>query len=283
MFSLAPAWAQVAVEVLQDQDQFLRGESIPAKVRITNRSGQILRLGAEENWLSFAVESRDGSVVVQSGDVPVIGEFTLDSSEMGTKLVDLAPYFALTQPGRYTVTATIRIKGWDHEVTSRPRNFDVIEGTVLFEQEFGLPPTDGSTNSYPEVRKYIIQQVNHLRQRELRLYLRVTDTTGAKIFKVVSLGSMVTFGRPEFQMDRLSNLHVIFQKGPHTFSYTQFDPSGELLARQTYEHANNRPKLQPVDDGTISVAGGLRRPAANDVPPWKPETTTPDEVQTPKK
>jgi hypothetical protein len=281
MFSLAPAWAQVTVEVIQDQEQFLRGENIPAKVRVTNRSGQTLRLGAEADWLSFSVESRDGAVVIQSGDVPVIGEFVLDSSEMATKQVDLAPYFALTQPGRYAITATIHIKGWDHEVTSRPRNFDVIEGTVLFEQEFGLPPTDGSTNAFPEVRKYIVQQVNHLHQRELRLYLRVTDTTGSKIFKVVSLGSMVTFGRPEFQMDRLSNLHVIFQKGPHTFSYTQFDPSGELIGRQTYEHGNNRPKLQPVEGGTIAVAGGLRRPAANDLPPWKP-TEAPDEVQTPK-
>src|SRR5207237_2374140 len=90
MFSFAPAWAQVTVEVMQDQEQFLRGENIPTKVRITNRSGGTLHLGAEADWLSFSVESRDGAVVGQSGDVPVTGEFALDSSEMATKHVDLA-------------------------------------------------------------------------------------------------------------------------------------------------------------------------------------------------
>ena len=42
---LAPASAQVTVEVSLDQDQFLPGEAIIAAVRITNRSGQTLRLG----------------------------------------------------------------------------------------------------------------------------------------------------------------------------------------------------------------------------------------------
>src|SRR3982751_2641954 len=98
--SLAPAYAQVTVEVLQDQELFLRGEEIPTRVRVTNRSGGALNLGAEADWVTFAVESRDGAVVVQMGEVPVKGEFTLESGEMGTKQVDLAPYFALTQPGR---------------------------------------------------------------------------------------------------------------------------------------------------------------------------------------
>ena len=43
--ALSPVSAQVTVEVTQDQDQFLPGESMPTAVRITNRSGQSLRLG----------------------------------------------------------------------------------------------------------------------------------------------------------------------------------------------------------------------------------------------
>src|SRR3954470_7419996 len=102
------------------------------KVRITNRSGQKLRLGAETNWLTFSVEAREGVVVDQIGEVPVVGEFELDSSEVATKHVDLQPYFALNQVGHYSINATARIKGWDHEVTGRPRGFDIIEGTVLY-------------------------------------------------------------------------------------------------------------------------------------------------------
>src|SRR5262252_999006 len=92
--TLAPALAQVTVEVTQEQDQFLPGEAIPAAVRITNHSGQTLRLGAEDDWLTFSVESHDRSIVPKFAEVPVRGEFMLPSSKVATKRVDLAPYFS---------------------------------------------------------------------------------------------------------------------------------------------------------------------------------------------
>src|SRR5437773_12393581 len=95
-----PVFAQVTVEVLQEQDQFLPGETVPAAVRITNRSGQSLKLGAEANWLNFSVESKDGGIAQKLGEVPVIGEFSLESSKMATKRVNLQPYFSLSQPRR---------------------------------------------------------------------------------------------------------------------------------------------------------------------------------------
>ena len=53
--SLFPAMAQVSVEVILPQEQFLRDESLPAKVRVTNRSGQPIDLGAEPNWIVFTI------------------------------------------------------------------------------------------------------------------------------------------------------------------------------------------------------------------------------------
>ena len=58
---LAPASAQVTVEVTQDQDQFLPGEALTTAVRITNRSGQSLRLGEDNDWLVFSVQGREHS------------------------------------------------------------------------------------------------------------------------------------------------------------------------------------------------------------------------------
>src|SRR5947207_12334488 len=127
--SLMAASAQITVEVLLDQDQLLGRESLPVGARITNLSGQTLRLGGESDWLTFDIESARGSVVQKTGDVPVAGEFTLQSSKMATKRVDLAPYFTLTQPGRYYITATARIADWPRPIPpSRQKGFDVIEG-----------------------------------------------------------------------------------------------------------------------------------------------------------
>ena len=53
------AQAQVSVELLIDQEQFLRDESLPVKVRIVNRSGQTLHFGP---LAGYAVGILGGSV-----------------------------------------------------------------------------------------------------------------------------------------------------------------------------------------------------------------------------
>src|ERR1043166_9864220 len=137
---LAPAFGQVTVEVVLNQEQFLPGEAIPVSVRISNRSGQKLNFGVDPDWLTFAVESRDGLVVPKLGEAPVVGSFELESAERATKHVDIGPYFAIPQPGRYSVIATVRIKDWGgRTVTSQPKNFNVMEGAKLWEQDFGIP------------------------------------------------------------------------------------------------------------------------------------------------
>jgi hypothetical protein len=268
--ALTPALAQVSVEVTQDQDQFLPGEAIPTAVRITNHSGQPLHLGEDEDWLTFSVESQDRSIVPKIAEVPVKGEFLLPSSKAASKHVDLAPYFSASLPGAYTITATVRIKGWNNEFTSRPKKFDVIEGAKLFEQEVGIPEAPGSTNGSPEIRKYILQQAHYLKS-QLRLYLRVTDSSGGRTFRVFPVGPMVSFGRPEPQVDRDSNLHLLYQDKPRSFDYTVFNPDGKVIRHQTYDYLTTRPRLKPDGDGRVSVLGGTRRITANDVPAPTPE------------
>ena len=278
--SLSPAFAQVTAEVRLDQDQFLVGESLPVAVRITNRSGQSLFLGAEEDWLTFSIESKDGFVIAKSGDVPVAGEFQLDSSKTAIKHVDLAPYFSLTAPGRYLVTANVKIKNWDRQISSSSTPFTVIEGARLWEQEFGVPPAANLTNSTPEVRKYVLQQANFVRGR-LRLYLRLTDSSGEKTFRVQPIGSLVSFSRVDPQIDRFSNLHVLFAEGARTYNYTIVSPDGEIAARQIFDYVDSRPRLTAAGDGKISVIGGVRRLSATDVPAQTSPPKT-DDVQKPK-
>jgi hypothetical protein len=263
--SLLPVWGQVTVEVTQEQQQFLQGESMPVGVRITNRSGQTLHLGGDDDWLSFSIESGEGRGVPKLADVPVKGEFELESSRVAIKRADLVKYFAPMTPGHYSINATIHVKDWNREVASAPRFFDVIEGARLWEQEVGVPVAPGSTNEAPELRRFILQQANYLRG-QIRLYLRVTDSYG-KTYRVFPIGKMLSFSRPEPQVDKFSHLHVLYQNGPTTFSYTSYDLDGMMLARQTYEYVGAKPRLRMNEDGVISVAGGQRRLTESDIPP----------------
>ena len=260
MASLRPLFAQVSVEAVPAQDQFLPGEALTVAVRVTNLSGKSLHLG-DAGWLKLSVESKDGFIVSKLGDVPVQGEFTLDSSKVAIKRVDLSPAFSLIRAGRYNVTATVRIKDWDQEFTSPPAEFNIIQGVKLWEQNFGVPD---KTTTTPEVRKYALQQANYL--KHLKLYVRITDADDSRVFKVIAIGSMVSVSQPQPLMDKFSNLHVLWQTGARAFAYRVVNPDGEVIVRQTYDYTATRPKLRANDDGKIIVAGGGRRLTRDDLP-----------------
>jgi len=184
--------------------------------------------------------------------------------------VDLAPYFALTDPGRYEIRAIVQLKEWGKESTSAPKSFNIIEGAHLWEQEFGLPKPSGT----PEVRKYILQQANYLKG-QLRLYLRITDSSGSKIIRTVSVGLVLSFSNPDPRVDKDSNLHVLYQSWARTFTHVVYTPDGELIRSRTYDFDQTRPRFRVDADGTISIVGGTRRPNSNDVPASKDTAATP--------
>jgi hypothetical protein len=177
--------------------------------------------------------------------------------------VDLAPYYQLTIPGNYKVTANVKIYQWQQELTSKPKSFVVSSGRTLWEQEFGVPIPSGSATP-PEVRKYALQIAMHLKEK--KLYVRVTDAVEGKIYRVFPVGLFVSPSRPEPQLDKLSNLHLLFQTGARVFNYSVVDPDGQLILRQSYEYTATRPILKPDKEGNIIVTGGIRRPTANDLP-----------------
>jgi hypothetical protein len=257
--------AQVTVEVELEQRQFLPSETLPVAVRIVNRSGQPLHLGADANWLTFSVTSVDNFVVTRIADVPVQGEFEVGSSQMATKRVDLAPYFRLTRQGSYRLIATVRIKDWDRELHSSPQAFDIIDGAKLWSQTFGIPAPAGMTNVAPEVRKYTLEEANYLRS-QLRMYVQVSDESEARIFKVRAIGPMVSFSQPEARLDRSNRLHVMYQSGPRVFNYSIINPDCDIVWQENYDYLSTRPRLQTDDAGDITVLGGVRRVKPNDVP-----------------
>lgn len=255
------ALAQVEVEVVLDQDKYLPAEQLLAGVRIVNRSGQELNLGEDVDWATFSIERIGGGVVHLISQPPMQGVFKLKSSARATVKVDIAPCYDLRQQGRYLITATVKIKEWDKVLLTKPVPLEIVEGTKLWEQAFGVPQPGGTQP--PEVRKYTLQQANYL--KSLRLYLRVS-TADARVLKLLNVGPMIGFGQPEPQVDQESRLHLLYQNAAKTFNYLIVNPDGDIVQRQTYEYSDTRPRLRSDEGGRIMVTGGMRRPAADDLP-----------------
>jgi hypothetical protein len=266
--SLSLVSAQVTAEIVMNQEHFLLGETVPAAVRVTNRSGQKIKLGEDADWLTFTIEGRNGLVVSKFSEPPVQGEFTLESGQMGTRRVELSPYFSLDRNGRYRITASVRVKEWNSTITTKPKEFDVINGAKIWSQEFGMPAAAGVTNRAPEVRRYSLEQANYLRT-QLRLYLRITDSEESHAIKVLHIGPMVSISKPDPQIDRANNLHVLYQHTAHGYLYVVVTPDGEIILRQTHEINEGRPKLVGDENGKFRVVGGLRLPTETDLPALK--------------
>jgi hypothetical protein len=258
--------AQIRVELSFDQETYLPQEPLHAEVRIYNSSGQTLVLGKDDDWLSFTVESVTGDIVELKKPVDIVGEFTLPSAHRARKLVNLAEAYDLGKFGRYNVTATVKLKSgdWSETFSARaPRHFGIATGVKLWENTFGLPTE--KADGRPEIRKFLLLQSNHLKQ--LSLYVRLTDESEMHTYSLNVLGTLVGFSRPEPQMDRWSNLHVLYQENAQGFKYHMITPDGMLLARQTWDIDESRPFLKVNSEGRISVAGGVRRISASDLPP----------------
>lgn len=255
---------RVAIELITEQDTFLPNEPLHVGVRITNRSGQPVIFGQDEDWIKFSVFGQKRMPVAKAGDPAGGGIFVVPSSSRSIKWFDLAPFFEMNQIGPYNISATVKIKQWNEVVIANPpKVINVVKGVTIAEQEFGLPTPLGSTKQ-PELRKYVLQQVRHPNQ--LRLYVRVVDDTGFKIFGVTPIGGLVSFSKPEFQVDQAGQLHVLHQNGAKTFNYCITDHSGTVVSRQTHEYTNKRPVLAVDDVGRLGVQGGRRKPAQSDIP-----------------
>ena len=117
--------------------------------------------------------------------------------------------------------------------------------------------------------------------KEKKLYVRVTDPDENRIFRVFPVGPIVGPTRPEPQLDKLGNLHLLFQVGARAFNYSVINPDGELILRQTHEYsAGTRPVLKSDQEGNIRVAGGARRINPTDLPQSNQIPT--DDVKAPK-
>lgn len=276
LLPMAGLQAQLRVELDFEQETYLPHEPLYAVVRIYNSSGQTLELGADNEWLAFTVESVDGHLVKQRKPVDVEGPFTLPSASRAKKMVNLAEAFELTRFGRYNVTATVRLKDWSEDFSSKAAAVGISTGVTLWESAFGIP--NEQPDRRPEVRKFQLVQANHL--KKLNLYVRIISEAGDDTFSLFPLGPLLGFSKPEPQLDRWSNLHVLYQSSGRLYLYHVITPDGLLLARQSWEIDAHRPRMTADADGRITIQGGTRRPSGDDLPPPEllSENTAPSPV-----
>jgi hypothetical protein len=268
----ANATAQVDVRLRLEKKEYLPNEKMIVAVQIMNVSGQALQLGGDPDWIHFHIEKQSGESVPQIVSLPPAEPFEAPTGGAFTPELDLSPYFNLSTPGRYKLSATVRIRQWKEDRVAPPVNFEVIPPTTMKSIKVGVPPPAGAPPGPPEVRIYALQKARP--SSDMRLYLRVTDGFGSRVFSVQEVGPYIPLEEPEVQVDSGSRLHVLHRSDRTAFIYSVFNPDGVLLVRQRHdinELTGMRPRLRGIQDGEVAVAGGVRILTPRDLPPEQPE------------
>jgi hypothetical protein len=253
------ARAQVDVKLEFDQDKFLPGETSEVILRIANFTGGPLRLGDRPDWLRFSVENVSGVGVARKAEVEETGAFTLKTGARATLRFDLTPLFQIDQVGRYQVSATVYTgSGEDHVITA-PVEFEIMNGVVLWEREFGV------IGAASQRRRYAIIQANYLRRA--RIFAVLTNPEATVTYKVIPMGTVVSFNPPTMAMDSQNRLHVLHQHGADEFLHHRIEPDGTIALRHGYVSRVGRPILGVDGTGDVAVVRATRRPAPQDINP----------------
>jgi len=264
LLATANSLAQVTVETVFEHEQYLASEPLRVGIRITNFSGQTLRMGDTPDWLDLLIESERGRVGPAELTPPIIEPFEIPSSSRATRWVDLVPHFEVGRIGQYKVTPTVRVADLGQEVIGKAATVSITGGARIWEQEFGVRCIGGDAPGALEVRRYaLIQAMN---QKRVALYVRVADQADVRVFGVLPVGPVLAFSRPEAQVDGASQLHVLSQTSARLFTYCVVSPNGELTVRQLHRYTDGRPALRAKEDGSVTVLGGRRQVTPSDVP-----------------
>jgi len=263
LFLPAIVKAQVKVELSFPQEQYLAYEPIIAVLKISNQSGQLIKFKKDDDWLDFSLQTKSGRIIPKVSEFRELEDFDLQSGEMATVRVNIQPLFKPTDPGKYSAIATVSIRTWNKNFASEETTFDIVTGIKIWEKEFGVPVSDGE-NKTPEVRKYALLVANF--KQNLRLYFRLSSPDEGTVYKMTFIGNLTSISRPECNLDKFNNLHVLHQFGAKLFKYTVISPDGKIFVRETHEYTNSRPRLWMEKDGRIFVRGGARKLSNDDLP-----------------
>lgn len=266
--ALAPAaWAQLEVRLGVERDNFVRHEPVIVDVFIDSNHNRAVILGDAPGWIRFSVRNGRGFPVNQTPGrrLPGGGLFVLSSRKSVVKAFNLAPFFDFSEPGEYTIQASIATKNWAKvRFECPPVKVQVVRAKVLGVLRRGMASV--VPGEPPEVRRYTLQTTRV--KGKSHLFLRVSDDhePSFKIYNVEPLGMMVHHAKPRFAQDADGNSHVFFQCHQRQYFYCKIGPLGDLKERKTYFSDKVRPFMYQDVKGVFKVMSGRRVVVDSDFP-----------------
>lgn len=237
--------AQVDIESTLAHKRVLQYEPIEMELKIVNRSFPTLQVGREKADAALFLEIKDQSGRVMTSMHPWGYHPALvkrgQSAAWKLNLLDL---FDMRAAGSYTLRGGLDFG--DQRFVSAPEYIDVVTGSHA-------GSTMVSTGRDGSLRECILETLH--RDREKRLYMKITSRSEGICYAVIDLGRIVSVHAPELDVDGANQIHVLHQSSPAQYTHTIISPNGEVMDQSTYSTETGAPELSSSGNRIISVEG----------------------------
>jgi hypothetical protein len=281
--AVARGEAQIQLDLKFKRLQYIAYEPVMATLGITNLAGRDVELHDTEGqaWFGFEVTGSEGQPIAPIATGSTQGPLRIEAGQKVSQRIDLASLYSVHDFGTYHVRAHIYFADLGKFFYSASRVFEVTDARPIWQQTVGIP--DGVA-APGDARTYSL--LSNRFPDHTSVYVRVQDRDTGIVYATYSLGRSIAFEKPQAEIDRANQLHVLHCAAPRAWTYSRVGLNGELLGHSSFMETKTRPRLVRSANGEVAVQGGVieasaaqtkttrdtaPRPKLSDRPPGMPQ------------
>ena len=258
-FLVSTTFAQLAMKLELNKQNYIQYERIYAKLIVKNQSGHPIVFGKNKNLkgeIRFEIERTDGGRAKLLSNIPYkIEDKLLKAGEQESFSIPLSKHL---QEGKYKIKAIVSHVKISHEYESNEVEFCIVHNNIIWATKVGVPSVseEGEKNEKIKDREYSIISYH---DGEHKLYYIMVQDAGY-VYGLASLGFDTGTRQPECMVDSLSRVHILLQAGPDIYSYFVYDIDCKREEKAVYKRLEGSVIKLFKDEttGRISVAGGIK-------------------------
>lgn len=246
------AQGQIEATLRLAKIQYVTGEPVVGVLTVTNRAGRMITFAGDNRsqWLDFLVKDRQSNPIPLKGR-KVFGKMTLKAGQSLSREVDLSQLFQLSEPGNFSVSATVHMPDQEMEGTTTNRVlFTQSSGIRAWSQKIGLPGQPGNMRDY--------RLLNFNNEDKCQVYAQVMNPQTGQNIRTFLLGDVLLLRKPMATVDNQQRMHVLFLATPTMWVHCQINSDGKLVGRQIHQRGDQGdPQLMTFGDGSVRVANSV--------------------------
>jgi hypothetical protein len=270
ILAIAPAQAQLTVQLQIGRRTHILYEPVLATVSITNMAGReiVLEDSQASQWFTFQIATSEGRSIPARNPDYTLEPLTLKPGETMKRTVNLQELYQLGDFGSVKIRANIYFAEAGKYFSSRPEIIELTEGKKIWEHSVGVPEgAEGAGGTR------LFSLLTFEQPKGKMLYVRIEGENDGKVYGCYNLGRLVQGIEPEMQFDLGNNLWVLQLVAQKTYFLSKIGVNGEFQAQSTYVTPKSKPFLRKLVDGRIQIVGAIRQarevagdPAAKSMP-----------------